>query len=158
MDLRTKKTSSELEKHKKSQPPKQQLRTDASGLFFFHSNYSQRRSFLSSLLLLLVLVEGNGSVAEEKWKGVEEWERNKEKQKQIQIQFFKDSVNNRYEINYHTAQPRYFVVCGVCVWHVQGLVLCIQVPPNKWGTTLSLALIKVSTAITLWHQLHELCN
>ena len=40
-----------------------------------------------------------------------EWKRkNKEKkQKQIQIQFFTDSVNNRYEINYHTAQPRYFV-------------------------------------------------
>ena len=42
-----------------------------------------------------------------------EWE-NKEKKKQIQIQFFKDSVNSRYEINYHTTQPRYFVVC-VCV-------------------------------------------
>ena len=37
-----------------------------------------------------------------------EWE-NKEK-KQIQIQFFKDSVNSRYEIGYYAAQPRYFVV------------------------------------------------
>ena len=40
-----------------------------------------------------------------------EWEKNKEKQ-QIQIQFCKDIVNSRYEINYHTAQPRYFVVCA----------------------------------------------
>ena len=40
-----------------------------------------------------------------------EW-KNKEKKKkqQIQIQLCKDSVNSRYEINYHTAQPRYFVV------------------------------------------------
>ena len=38
-----------------------------------------------------------------------EWE-NKEKKQQIQIQFFKDSVNSRYEIGYYAAQPRYFVV------------------------------------------------
>ena len=44
-----------------------------------------------------------------------EWKNKEKKQKQIQIQFFKDSVNSRYEINYHTAQPRYFVVCGVVV-------------------------------------------
>ena len=37
-----------------------------------------------------------------------EWE-NKEK-KQKQIQFFKVSVNSRYEINYEAAQLRYFVV------------------------------------------------
>ena len=40
------------------------------------------------------------------------------KEKQIQIQLCKDSVNSRYEINYHTAQPRYFVVilllCNTC--------------------------------------------
>ena len=39
-----------------------------------------------------------------------EWE-NKEKQ-QIQIQFFKDSVNSRYEIGYYAAQR---VVMCVCV-------------------------------------------
>ena len=39
-----------------------------------------------------------------------EWENKEKKQKQIQIQFFKDSVNSRYEINYHTAQPHCFVV------------------------------------------------
>ena len=38
-----------------------------------------------------------------------EWE-NKEEKKKKQIQLCKDSVDNRYEINYHTAQPRYFVV------------------------------------------------
>ena len=42
-----------------------------------------------------------------------EW-KNKEKKKK-QIQLCKDSVNSRYEINYHAAQPRYFVVCGVVV-------------------------------------------
>ena len=30
---------------------------------------------------------------------------------QFQIQLCKDIVNSRYEINYHTAQPRYFAVC-----------------------------------------------
>ena len=40
-----------------------------------------------------------------------EWENKEKKQKQIQIQFFKDSVNSRYyEIGYYAAQPRYFVV------------------------------------------------
>ena len=39
-----------------------------------------------------------------------EWENKEKKQKQIQIQFFKDSVNSRYEINHHTTQLRYFVV------------------------------------------------
>ena len=37
-----------------------------------------------------------------------EWE-NKEKKKK-QIQFFKDSVNSRYEISYEAAQPHCFVV------------------------------------------------
>ena len=37
--------------------------------------------------------------------------KNKEKKQiQIQIQFFKDSVNSRYEIGYYAEQPRYFVV------------------------------------------------
>ena len=40
-----------------------------------------------------------------------EWENKEKKNKQqIQIQFFKDIVNSRYEINYHTAQPHCFVV------------------------------------------------
>ena len=40
-----------------------------------------------------------------------EWEnKEKKKKKQIQIQFFKDSVNSRYEIGYYAEQPRYFVV------------------------------------------------
>ena len=39
-----------------------------------------------------------------------EWENKEKKQKQIQIHLCKDIVNSRYEINYHTAQPRYFVV------------------------------------------------
>ena len=39
-----------------------------------------------------------------------EWENKEKKQKQIQIQFFKDSVNSRYEISYEAAQLRYFVV------------------------------------------------
>ena len=43
-------------------------------------------------------------------------ENKEKKQKQILIQFFKDSVNNRYEINYHTAQPRYFVRYFVSVF------------------------------------------
>ena len=34
----------------------------------------------------------------------------KNKEKQQQIQFFKDIVNSRYEIGYYAAQPRYFVV------------------------------------------------
>lgn len=39
-----------------------------------------------------------------------ERENKEKKKKQIQIQFFKDSVNSRYEINYHITQLRYFVV------------------------------------------------
>ena len=41
---------------------------------------------------------------------------NKEKKKkQQQIQFCKDSVNSRYEINYHTAQPRVILWCDIVV-------------------------------------------
>ena len=39
-----------------------------------------------------------------------EWENKEKKKQQIQIQFFKDSVNSRYEIGYYAEQPRYFVV------------------------------------------------
>ena len=93
MDLRTKKTSSELEKYKKSHPKtaaesrriwtllllQQQL--PSKEVIFYHPYCC----FLFSLKGMAVLLRRNER----------EWENKEKKQKQIQIQFFKDTVSSR---------------------------------------------------------------
>ena len=110
MDLRTKKTSSELEQYKKSHPQNsswEQAPLDSSSPAVTLKGghfYRPYCCFLFSLKGMAVLLRRNER----------EWENKEKKKKQIQIQFFKDSVNSRYEISYEAAQPRYFVVWYCC--------------------------------------------
>ena len=67
--------------------------------------------FLSSYCCFLFSLKGMAVLLK---RNEREWENKEKKQKQIQIQFFKDSVNSRYEISYEAAQPRYFVVWYCC--------------------------------------------
>ena len=106
MGLRTKKTSSELEKYKKSHP-KTAAESRRLWTLLLQQLPSKEVIFLSSYCCFLFSLRGMAVLLR---RNEREWKNKEKNKKQIQIQFFKDIVNSRYEINYHAAQPRYFVV------------------------------------------------